>query len=119
MSAAKITRPVRPEEHFATKADIADLRTDIANSERRLELKIADSEKRLELKIAALKTDMTHLEKRLEVKIADSERRLEVKIEQLRGEMHSNTNRIILWFVGVLFASQALLFTAIASVKWF
>ncbi len=97
MSAAKIARSVRPEEHFATKADIAGLRTEIA-----------DSEKRLELKIAALRTDMTHLEKRLEV-----------KIEQLRGEMHSNTNRIILWFVGVLFASQALLFTAIASVKWF
>ncbi len=108
MPAVKTARPVRPEEHFATKADIADLRTEIANSEKRLELKITDSEKRLELKIAALRTDMTHLEKRLEV-----------KIEQLRGEMHSNTNRIILWFVGVLFASQALLFTAIASVKWF
>ncbi len=97
MPAAKIERPVRPEEHFATKADIADLRTEIANSEKRLELKIA------------------HLEKRLELKIADSERRLEVKIEQLRGELYSNTNRIILWFVGVLFASQSIL---LAVIKW-
>ncbi len=126
MSAAKIARPVRPEEHFATKADIANL-------ERRLELKIADSEKRLELKIAALRTDMTHLEKRLERKIANSEkrlerkitalrtdianleRRLEVGIERMRGESHSNMNRMILWFVGVLLTSQSIL---LAAIKW-
>ena len=80
--------PVPPNEHYATKADLGLLKSDLVQVEGRLNEKIAQLEGRLNEKIA-------QVEGRLNEKIAQVEGRLNEKIATLRPELRADLERSI------------------------
>ena len=52
--AVKFPTRIQPEEHFATKADVADVKTQVAKLETRIESRIA----KLETKMERQKTEL-------------------------------------------------------------
>ena len=64
--AVKFPTRIQPEEHFATKADVADVKTQVAKLETRIESRIAKLETKMETKMANLETKMANLETKME-----------------------------------------------------
>ena len=56
--AVKFPTRIQPEEHFAAKADVADVKTQVAKLETRMESRMARLETKMETKMANLETKL-------------------------------------------------------------
>ncbi len=85
---------VEPELHYATKADVSDLKTELKTDIAKIETKIAQ----LETKIANLRTE-------LKGDIANLRTELKGDIGNLRTEVKDSKAQIIMWVAGLQLAS--------------
>ena len=93
--AVKFPTRIQPEEHFATKADVADVKTQVAKLETRMESRIA------------------RLETKMETKIANLETKMETKMANLETKMERQKTELIKWMVAIMGIFSSIIIAAI------